>query len=30
MTPKHTRPNPAARAFRDWLVTEVTREEGFV
>ena len=29
MTPAQARPNPAAAAFRDWLVTEVTREEGY-
>ncbi len=28
MTPIASRPNPAALAFRDWLLTEVTREEG--
>ncbi len=29
MTPAQARPNPAAAAFRDWLMTEVTREEGY-
>jgi DNA-binding transcriptional LysR family regulator len=28
MTPTAARPNPAAEAFRDWLVTEVTRSDG--
>ncbi len=28
MTPAAGRPNPAALALRDWLMTEVTREEG--
>ncbi len=30
MTPALSRANPAAAAFRDWLMTEITREEGFV
>ncbi|NBB97038.1 MAG: LysR family transcriptional regulator [Alphaproteobacteria bacterium] len=28
MTPKAGRPNPATDAFRDWLLTEVTRGDG--
>lgn len=28
MTPKAARPNPATDAFRDWLLTEVTRGDG--
>lgn len=28
MTPKSARPNPATAAFRDWLLTEVTRGDG--
>lgn len=29
MTPARARPNAATLAFRDWLMTEVTREEGY-
>ncbi|MDD7969610.1 LysR family transcriptional regulator [Roseinatronobacter alkalisoli] len=29
MTPEHGRQGDAVRAFRDWLMTEITRDDGF-